>query len=64
MIDVNQAADILIQGQLQKLIDVIVAWCKNWGKSLNVNKTKVVHFRRKGRGRSRSMTAFMLERKK
>ena len=49
------------EGQLQKLIDVIVAWCKRWGMSLNINKTKVVHFRKKGRGRSRSETAFKLE---
>ena len=34
---------------LQKLIDVIDTWCKRWGMSLNINKTKVVHFRKKVR---------------
>ena len=47
---------------LQKLIDVIDTWCKRWGMSLNINKTKVVHFRKKVRGGARSMTKFTLGR--
>ena len=47
---------------LQKLIDVIDTLCKRWGMSLNVNKTKVVHFRKKVRGRARSTTKFTLGR--
>ena len=50
------------EDRLQKLIDVIDTWCKRWGMSLNINKTKVVHFRRKVRGVARSTTTFMLGR--
>ena len=36
------------EGDLQKLLDVLYKWCTKWRLSINVDKTKVMHFRIKG----------------
>ncbi len=38
---------------LQYLIDILQAWCYKWRLSVNVNKTKVVHFRQKNKDLSK-----------
>ena len=32
---------------MQKLLDITNNWCNNWKVTVNANKTKIVHFRRK-----------------
>lgn len=32
---------------MQKLLDITNNWCNNWKLTVNANKTKIVHFRRK-----------------
>ena len=45
------ADDIVIlaknEADLQSQLDVLYEWCRNWRVTINVNKTKIVHFRRK-----------------
>ena len=33
--------------RLQKMLDCLSQWCKKWRMSLNENKTKIIHFRKK-----------------
>ncbi len=33
---------------LQKLLDILCTWCKRWRLVVNIDKTKVIHFRKKG----------------
>ena len=37
---------------LQRLLDIVMTWCHNWRVLINVAKTKVVHFQRKGTTRT------------
>ena len=37
---------------LQKLLEVLHNWCKQWRMRININKTKIVHFRVKSQDRT------------
>ncbi len=37
---------------LQKLIDILYSWCHKWRLSVNIDKTKVMHFREKSAPRT------------
>ncbi len=39
---------------LQTMIDTVVNWCHRMGISMNLEKTKVMHFRKKHRNKTRS----------
>ena len=41
------------EADLQNLINVVQEWCSKWQMRLNLDKTKVVHFRKKQRSNSR-----------
>ena len=45
------ADDIVILGEnaeeLQVLLDYVEKWCKNWRMKINMDKTKIVHYRKK-----------------
>ena len=43
---------------LQVQIKVVEEWCKRWRMSLNIAKTKVIHFRKKIRSKTRSEHRF------
>ena len=38
---------------LQYMIDLVYNWCHQWGMSLNTDKSKIVHYRKKSMERSR-----------
>ncbi len=44
----NLAVISYSQINLQKMLDAVFLWCKEWRMRVNVNKTKVVHHRVKG----------------
>lgn len=50
------ADDIVLLSQdpdeLQKLINHVNSWCKKWLMAVNLDKTKIMHFRKKGNTRS------------
>ena len=46
---------------LQSMIKVVEKWCRSWQMSLNVDKTNIVHFRKKGRGSLRSNFVFTFQ---
>ena len=37
--------------QLQTMLNLVDTWCKQWGMNVNMSKTKVIHFRKKGSDR-------------
>ena len=37
---------------LQNLINVIYSWCAKWNMEVNIEKTKIVHYRKKNKPRS------------
>ena len=40
------------EDKLQKLLDITEKWCSKWGVTINVQKTKVIHFRPKNTKRT------------
>ena len=43
---------------LQLELDIVYNWCKTWGISINISKTKVMHFRKKHHLRDRAKHIF------
>ena len=51
-IDILMYADDVVilaetEGDLQVILNRVNSWCESWGISINVKKTKVLHFRQK-----------------
>ena len=42
------------EDKLEKLINVVEQWCNRWKMTLNLSKTKIVHFRKKRGNKPRS----------
>ena len=40
------------ENSLQQMLDVVSDWCSSWKLSININKTKIIHFRSKSHIRS------------
>jgi len=36
------------EGDMQVLLDFINSWCQTWHMKINMKKSKVTHFRRRG----------------
>lgn len=47
---------------LQSLLDAVEEWCRKWRMSLNISKTKIMHFRKKVRGKKRAERDFVFGR--
>ncbi len=45
---------------LQKLIDILHSWCHRWRLSVNIDKTKVMHFREKSSPRTDQVFRYTL----
>ena len=43
---------------LQLELDIVYNWCRTWGISINISKTKVMHFRKKHHLRNRAKHVF------
>ena len=43
------------EAELQTMLDHVHKWCKKWFMSVNMDKTKVVHFRKKAKARSKTV---------
>ena len=51
-IDILMYADDVVvlaetEGDLQAILNSVSSWCRSWGISINVKKTKILHFRQK-----------------
>jgi hypothetical protein len=33
------------EDDLQKMLNIFYSWCRKWRMKVNINKTKVIHFR-------------------
>ena len=40
------------EADLQQMLDAVNVWCKKWRLSINQKKSKVIHFRFKGKKQS------------
>ena len=43
------------------LVAIVEEWCKKWGMTLYTRKTKIMHFRKKLKTKSRSRTKFVFQ---
>ena len=53
------ADDIVLLGEspkaLQNLIDILSNWCSQWRLAVNIDKSKIVHFRRKRQAKTKAI---------